>query len=68
MAVVYGKDTAFLSETFMVEKGKAYSTDDRYVADMLARHPWAFGGDPDVAGEVEQATARPGETRNVRRG
>jgi len=68
MAVVYGKYDSFLSETFMLEKGKAYDDEDPQVRSLMKRYPDAFGGSPPFQPQiVEQATAAPGETRRVRR-
>ena len=70
--VVFGNYTSYLNETFFVEKGKAYDTEDPIsgpvVREMLKRHPDAFGGSPAPTPPppvpvVEQATAAPGETR-----
>jgi hypothetical protein len=32
---------------------------------LVKRYPWAFVSDAELAGEVEEATARPGEKRVV---
>jgi hypothetical protein len=59
--VVYGTASAWLSELFFVEKGKAYDADDPPVAEVMRRHPWAFSDAP--MNPVEAATAAPGERR-----
>jgi hypothetical protein len=76
--VVFGTYTAYLTDTFFVEKGKAYNLDDpisgQVVRDVMKRYPDAFsdglepsaGPPPEQGPPVEQATAAPGEVRPTR--
>lgn len=71
--IVLGNYSAYLSETFFVDKGKAYDTDDPIsgpeIRDMMKRHPDAFGGSVEPTPPpppIEQATAAPGEVRKTK--
>jgi hypothetical protein len=76
--VVFGAYTAYLTDTFFVEQGKAYDLEDPIIGPVVRevrkRYPDAFSdGIPAVAGPppeqgppVEQATAAPGEVRPTR--
>lgn len=69
MRAVYGLYEAWLTPTFFVERGKLYDADDPALEEVLERHPDAFTDNAArITGVVEQATAAPGEKRNVRRG
>ena len=71
MAIVLGNYTSYLNETFFLEQGKAYDTDDPIsgpvIRALMKRYPDAFGTGvpptPEPPPEVEQATAAPGEVR-----
>ena len=71
--ILIGNYSSYLTETFFVDKGKAYDTEDPIsgpvVRDMLKRYPDAFGGAPDPTPPpppvIEQATAAPGEVRRT---
>ena len=75
MAVVYGAYTAYLTDTFFVEEGKAYDLDDPIigpvVAEVMKKAKDAFRGTPEPAKasppEVEKATKAPGEVRTTTR-
>jgi hypothetical protein len=75
MAVVYGAYTAYLTDTFFVEQGKAYDLDDPIIGpvvrDVMKKAPDAFRGAPEPAKapspEVETATKAPGEVRTMKR-
>jgi len=71
--VVFGNYSAYLTEVFFVDKGKAYDTEDpisgQQVRDMMNRYPDAFSSGldptPPPPPVVEQATAAPGEVRRT---
>ena len=69
--VVYAVETASVALTtgdiFTIHRGQKYSTD----LQVVRERPGFFSDDPQTGMEdapVEQATAAPGERRNVRRG
>ena len=73
--VVFGNYTSYLTESFFLEKGRAYDTEDPIsgpvIRDLMKRYPDAFGGSveptPSAPPVVEQATKAPGEIRTTGR-